>query len=261
MGALCAQSWERLDPIICWLHTQGNLTQLQSGFLAHLAELIPHGKSFFDLCTPQEGRLLFFDPVSNNMTEEELQTYYQEYQYSDYTTWSFASDKPTVYRDSDMVSPQARESSAIYRQWMRPMNVYYSIGSTVMGAHHLLGSVTLFRSKEEGDFSDDEVAMLAVLNKHLSAHFAFLWPDGAAPKAGVAFDQLALQFGLSERELEIAELISLGRTNQEIGRELFISENTVKKHVYSLYRKLGITSRTQLLHLIYNHPSIVVSPT
>lgn len=260
MQKLSAQRWETLDPVICWLHTQSKLSQLQSGFLAQLAEIIPHRKSFFDLCTKRDGRLIFFDPVSNNMSEKELQAYYQEYQYADYVAWSFASDKPTVYRDSDMVSSRVRENAAIYCQWMKPMNIYYSIGSTVMGAQHLLGSVTFFRSKEDGDFSDDEVAMLAVLNRHLSAHFAFLWPDGAAPNAKVAFERLTQQYGLSGRELEIAELISQGRSNQEIGRALFISENTVKKHANSLYRKLGITSRTQLLHLMYNHPAIVVSP-
>ena len=260
MPVISEESWERIDPLICWLHTQSDISVLQSGFLKHLATIIPHRKSFFDLCTTRDGRLFFFDPVSNNMTDEELETYYQEYQYSDYVAWSFSSDKPTVYRDSDMVTPKMREGSAIYRQWMDPMNIYYSIGSTVMGAHHLLGSVTLFRSREEGDFTDEEVSMLTVLNRHLSAHFAFLWPDGATPKARVAFGQLAAQYALSEREQEIAKLISQGRTNQEIGKALFISENTVKKHVNSLYRKMGITSRTQLLYQIYNHPAIVVPP-
>ena len=97
------------------------------------------------------------------------------------------------------------------------MGVYYSIGSTVMGSRHLFGSVTLFRGKEEGDFSDLEVRLLQVLNRHLSAHFAFLWPDGPVPQGDASgFDPIADQFGISEREAEIARLVSQGLTNQEI---------------------------------------------
>ena len=87
-----------------------------------------------------------------------------------------------------MISPAARESAAIYRQWMQPMGVYWSMGSTVMGAAHLLGSVTLFRSREDGDFTDQEVELLRVLNRHLSAHFAFYGPRASRRhrKAGPA---------------------------------------------------------------------------
>lgn len=252
MQELCVQDWEKLDPVILWLHSQTDLRTLQSGFLMRLESLIPHRRSFFDLCTRRDGRLLFFDPVSNNMTQEELDAYYGEYQFSDYVAWSFDSDTPMVYRDSELVSSLAREASVIYRKWMQPMGVYYGIGCTVMGNEHLLGSVTLFRSREQGDFSDEEVAILTVLNRHLSAHFALLWPKGATSKTRSDLDGLVQYYGLSLREGEIADLIAQGRSNQEIGKALFISENTVKKHANSIYRKLGITSRTQLLSLIYS---------
>lgn len=250
---------QQMDDLLLTIHTHRDLTRLREDFLRKIQGLIPHRRSFFDLCQPRQGRLFFFDPVSLNMDQAQLSAYYQQYQYSDYVAWSFASDEPMVYRDSDMISPAARESSAIYSHWMEPMGVYYSIGSTVMGSRHLFGSVTLFRGKEEGDFSDLEVRLLQVLNRHLSAHFAFLWPDGPVPQGDASgFDPIADQFGISEREAEIARLVSQGLTNQEIGRTLFISENTVKKHVNSLYRKLGIASRTQLLRMMYDRPAVIV---
>lgn len=260
MEKLRAQTWEALDQVILWLHSQADLRTLQSGFLARLEALIPHRRSFFDLCTRRDGRLLFFDPVSNNMSQEELDAYYGEYQFSDYVAWSFDSDTPLVYRDSDLVSSAAREASAIYRKWMQPMGIYYGLGCTVMGSEHLLGSVTLFRSRAQGDFSDEEVAMLTVLNRHLSAHFDFLWPKGAAANDRSDLSRLVQQYSLSPREEEIALLILQGRSNQEIGKALYISENTVKKHANSIYRKLGITSRTQLLSLIYSNLSAASPP-
>ncbi|MCM1266942.1 MAG: LuxR C-terminal-related transcriptional regulator [Bacteroidales bacterium] len=49
--------------------------------------------------------------------------------------------------------------------------------------------------------------------------------------------------GLSERELEVAWLLYKGRTNRQIGEELFIAETTVKKHVSHIYEKTGVYSR------------------
>jgi len=50
---------------------------------------------------------------------------------------------------------------------------------------------------------------------------------------------------LSERELEVLRLIVEGRDNAAIAAELFISPNTVKSHVASIFAKLGVDSRLQ----------------
>ena len=50
---------------------------------------------------------------------------------------------------------------------------------------------------------------------------------------------------LSEREIEVLRRIAAGRSNKEIGSELFISEGTVKSHVKSIFSKLNVISRTE----------------
>jgi ATP/maltotriose-dependent transcriptional regulator MalT len=50
---------------------------------------------------------------------------------------------------------------------------------------------------------------------------------------------------LSERELEVLQLIAEGLTNPEIASRLFLALNTVKTHSSSIYGKLGVHSRTQ----------------
>jgi DNA-binding CsgD family transcriptional regulator len=51
---------------------------------------------------------------------------------------------------------------------------------------------------------------------------------------------------LTERELSVAHLIMVGRTNQEAAAELYVSQKTVEYHLSNIYAKLGISSRRQL---------------
>lgn len=50
---------------------------------------------------------------------------------------------------------------------------------------------------------------------------------------------------LSERELEVLQLIATGITNQEVAARLFLSLNTIKVHTRNIYGKLGVNNRTQ----------------
>ena len=53
------------------------------------------------------------------------------------------------------------------------------------------------------------------------------------------------QFELTERELEVLQLLAQGKTNGQIGATLFISTKTASVHVTNILRKLGVTSRVQ----------------
>jgi len=56
---------------------------------------------------------------------------------------------------------------------------------------------------------------------------------------------------LTQRETEVLKLLALGMANKQIARELFVEEKTVKTHVSSILRKLGVKSRTQAaLHAV-----------
>jgi DNA-binding NarL/FixJ family response regulator len=53
------------------------------------------------------------------------------------------------------------------------------------------------------------------------------------------------EYSLTQREHDILSLLAEGRSNREIAQALYLSEKTVKAHLAAIFRKLGVTNRTQ----------------
>ncbi len=56
--------------------------------------------------------------------------------------------------------------------------------------------------------------------------------------------------GLTHREMEIISLLSAGASNQQIAEKLFVSEHTVKSHLYNIFHKINVRNRIQALNWI-----------
>jgi DNA-binding CsgD family transcriptional regulator len=57
-------------------------------------------------------------------------------------------------------------------------------------------------------------------------------------------------YQLTPRETEISSQVLAGLSNRDIGEKLFISPKTVENHLYNIYQKFDVGSRTQLIHLL-----------
>jgi LuxR family maltose regulon positive regulatory protein len=78
----------------------------------------------------------------------------------------------------------------------------------------------------------------------LLAAFPVAEPEPAAPMSSQTHESDLIE-PLSERELEVLQLVAEGLTNREIAARLFLSLNTVKGHTRNIYGKLNVHSRTQ----------------
>jgi DNA-binding NarL/FixJ family response regulator len=96
-----------------------------------------------------------------------------------------------------------------------------------------------------------------------------LRPDVAAYSEALPVGGVAMQHGepdksapselrseLSEREIEIIDLVAGGLTNQEIAAELTISKRTVDNHVSNIFTKTGAKNRVALLNWAMDHGKI-----
>ena len=66
-----------------------------------------------------------------------------------------------------------------------------------------------------------------------------------------------IQKGLSNREAEVAELVSKGLSNKEVANRLFVTEKTVKFHLTNIYKKMQVKSRAQLIVWCLPHMGFV----
>ena len=72
-------------------------------------------------------------------------------------------------------------------------------------------------------------------------------------------DSAARAAGLTERETAILTALARGLSNEAIGKELWVAEQTVKFHLTNIYRKLGVSNRTEAARLAYQN-GLVESP-
>jgi len=92
----------------------------------------------------------------------------------------------------------------------------------------------------------EPVDLPTVLRTALAGPFTVWGADAEATTAPADAENV-----LSERETAVLEAVARGLSNREIGRQLWISEQTVKFHLRNVYRKLGISSRTEAARYAY----------
>ena len=94
---------------------------------------------------------------------------------------------------------------------------------------------------------------VALGRTYLDPEVALLLPENKDNEQNDKIDNLEKINRLSRREYEVLELISKGCSNKAIGYELYISEKTVKNHITSIYKKLGVKDRLQAAIFTYDN--------
>jgi DNA-binding NarL/FixJ family response regulator len=87
-------------------------------------------------------------------------------------------------------------------------------------------------------------ALQLVLSGNIYVPPLMLRPAAAASSTGGA-DPARAGASLTERQLEVLRLLGRGLSNKEIGRDLGLSEKTVKAHVTAIFKTLNVVNRTQ----------------
>jgi len=100
--------------------------------------------------------------------------------------------------------------------------------------------------------AEGEALLAPTVTRRLLERFASALPSGdEGPPPALS--------ALTERELEILTLLARGLSNAELGATLYLSEPTIKTHLSSIFRKLGVRDRVQAVIAAYE--AGLVEPT
>lgn len=122
---------------------------------------------------------------------------------------------------------------------------WHVMAGPIIDRGRVVGSVACTREKSMPAFDTEDLADLSAFCLHLSA-----WTAAVRFARSTTSKPPHPRFSthrLTPRELQIADLVALGRTNAEIGNELWITENSVKQALKRMFRKLEVSSRAEMV--------------
>jgi DNA-binding CsgD family transcriptional regulator len=139
---------------------------------------------------------------------------------------------------------------------------WHVMAGPIVSHGQLVGVIGCTREKSMPAFDTQNLADLSAICLHLSVWItarSLSVFDEKTPRQPLKPCQL------TSRELQIAKLVALGRTNAEIGKEIWITENSVKQALKRMFRKLEVSSRAEMVAELYATqqylPSIKLSPS
>ena len=226
-------------------HTE-DLGTMRLGFLKSVRLLAPYESSNFYLAD-RSGRHLITEPVAVNFPTAALTEYLENIEEEDPTRWIFIEAKSMVYREKELFTPEAIEKNKCYQEFYLPHQLHHSLQISLALHETFLGSLSFYRLEEQEEFSNREMYFFDLFKEHLALRlYRELEKTAALDPARIDTAAAKARYGLTTRECEMARFLIDGLGIEEIGSSLYISPNTVKKHIVNLYRKLGIKSRREL---------------
>lgn len=242
--------WRTINQIVLEIYSISRIGELTERLFNMFRVLVPYSQGFYFVFNHQNiidiKRSRFI-----NMTQKVQEKYLNYFYDIDYLKliFEFTSDTST-FRDTDILEDRIRKNTEFYKGFLGPENIPYGCGIVLFKKQKMIGIINLFRSREMGNFTDREIEILDALKPHLE-NILFNLTLREKRKHSREVKDFSKGYKLSTREEEVVELMGKGFSNKEIEAILMISLSTVKKHVYHIYSKTGVKSRTQLLAMLY----------
>lgn len=231
-----------LNDIILKIYTTKDFEEMRKIVLSSLRFLIPSVGVAFYLSSASEPYKLT-KGLGTGISEQSMGTYLEEFQDYDQTTWSYATPVAKAYNESAFIQNEANQNTAFYRKVYAPLKIIHQASLTIIQNGIFLGVIAIFRTKEEGDFQQEELFALELLASHLGVRLFQNFQMANLNKPYHPDREILLnKYHLTLREIEVLYSILNEHEKNEICEHLCISPNTFKKHVMNLYKKFNVNS-------------------
>lgn len=243
MRTLETNDWILLNSIIYKIYTMEDIDLMREKVLEEIKMLIDFDSADFYLADGDKG---LKSPILYNCDEDLSATYDK----IDYSRGILYSGKSLIYRETDIISDETRVTTEYYKKVYKPNNWHYSLQMILARNKEFVGVVTLYRTIGKDNFHYDDIFILDQLKDHMAFRLYKYKKDKDDNVDKITVSEAVVKYNLTRRENTILRKLLAGKENLDICNELAITENTLKKHILNIYRKLGINNRVQLFKMI-----------
>lgn len=128
--------------------------------------------------------------------------------------------------------------------YVQPLRLKYCLGMGLSDSENCIRSIITLDRIQQPCFTEDDITLIRLLHPLLENLFINMLLPTPEPFSTLSF--IGNQYSLTDREIEVAELLCNGATPSTISSRLCVSVTTIYKHIANMYKKLNITNRQEL---------------
>ncbi len=165
-----------------------------------------------------------------------------------------------LFRDKLLVIPSVedcvrdwtiQDNDEFLSDYVRPQGIRYSFGFGLFDIYNSLKGTCILDRIGNVNYSKEEMQIMYYIRTHLDNLYRNFYVK-IFDNSNIE-NNIKVQSSLTERETEIADLLSKGVTPSQISTKLYISQTTVYKHISHIHAKLNVSNRQELiLKLLHN---------
>lgn len=116
--------------------------------------------------------------------------------------------------------------------------------------NQFVGVLSFFRGKEKNDFDYRDSFILDIIKEHLALKLYMELNNQSKSNDKLTVVECTEKYELTKREEMVLRNLIEGYDNNQISEKLCITNNTLKKHILNIYKKLQIKNRVQLFKIV-----------
>ena len=249
MRSLETNDWMVINNIVYQINSIEDSVTMRKNFLTQMALILDFDSADFYIASKLNSHTLT-EPVFYNYKPRADENYMDKYDSIDYSRGLMFGGKSKVYRESDIISEQKRVETEYYKKYFEPNNCHNTLNMILAHKNQFVGVVCFFRIKGKDDFGYEDSFVLDMIKEHLAFRLYQDLNKNSAEGEKLSISQCVDIYGLTKREESVLAELMNGLENNEISDKLCITNNTLKKHVLNIYRKLNIKNRVQLFKMV-----------
>ncbi len=213
---------------------------------------IPYSRGVFNLAHLDKTNLSSSKSIANGINDSDLHAFEEYLASSPFLMGLCLSPYSSVSLGSGTTQYHLKTASPIVKRII-PDSPDHTIVVTLNNQNMLYGYILLYRNEDMQAFSQRDISILDILKNHiaLQLHKLYILNRRNIVDHEFLVARLRKKYNLTPRQAQVAVLVFDGVSDNDICSTLFFAPSTLKKHLNSIYTKLGVNCRLDLFKVCF----------